>query len=54
MTYAMGRGLEYYDRCAVDGIVQSLDQQDYRFSALVTLVATSEPFRMRRGDGGRP
>ncbi len=34
LTYALGRGLEYYDRCAVDKIVKALAGDDYRFSTL--------------------
>ena len=52
LTYALGRGLQYYDRCPVEQIVQRLEQEEYRFSALVTGIVTSEPFRMRRGEGG--
>uniref|UniRef100_A0A7C2NZH7 DUF1592 domain-containing protein n=1 Tax=Schlesneria paludicola TaxID=360056 RepID=A0A7C2NZH7_9PLAN len=50
LTYALGRGLEYYDRCTVNGIADSAKTQDYRFSALVTAIVKSEPFRMRRGE----
>jgi mono/diheme cytochrome c family protein len=53
LTYALGRGLEPYDNCNVNGIVQRIAKKDYRFSALVTEVALSEPFRVRQGDGGR-
>ena len=60
LTYALGRGLEYYDRCAVDEILEALDKDDYRFSTLIVGVVKSEPFQMRtatRGqamsDGGR-
>ena len=35
LTYALGRGLEYYDRCAVDKILEALDKDDDRFSTLV-------------------
>ena len=51
LTYALGRGLEYYDRCAVDKIMLELPKKDYRFSILVTEIVKSEPFRMRRGEG---
>ncbi len=47
LTYALGRGLESYDRCAVDDIVENLQQNDYRFSALVLGIVNSEPFRLR-------
>ena len=53
MTYALGRGLEYYDRCAVDRILEGLASEDYRFGRLVVGIVTSEPFRNRKieGDG---
>ncbi|TVS14828.1 MAG: DUF1592 domain-containing protein [Planctomycetaceae bacterium] len=51
LTFALGRGLEYYDQCAVDSIAQQMQQNDYRFSSLVLGIVTSEPFRMRRTQG---
>ena len=35
LTYALGRGLEESDRCAVDRIVKDLEANEYRFSMLV-------------------
>ncbi|MBD3674151.1 MAG: DUF1585 domain-containing protein, partial [Planctomycetaceae bacterium] len=52
LTYALGRGLRYYDRCAVDEILNGLKRDNYKFSRLVLGVVNSDPFRMRRGDGG--
>jgi hypothetical protein len=52
LTYALGRGLESYDRCAVDTIMERLAENDYRFSELVFGVVTSDPFRMRGSTGG--
>ncbi len=49
LTYALGRGLEYYDRRAVDAIAAALAKNDYKFSALVAEIVKSDPFRMRRG-----
>jgi hypothetical protein len=49
LTYALGRGVEHYDRPAIDGIAAALARNDYRFSTLVTEIARSFPFRMRRG-----
>jgi Protein of unknown function (DUF1588)/Protein of unknown function (DUF1592)/Protein of unknown function (DUF1585) len=49
LTYALGRGLEYYDRCAVDEIVGKLQRADHKFSALVIAIVQSDPFQMRRG-----
>jgi mono/diheme cytochrome c family protein len=50
LTYALGRGLERYDRRTVKAIAKGLAARDYRFSALVDEIVTSPPFRMRRGD----
>jgi len=47
LTYALGRGLEYYDRCAVDKIVAAAKTADYRFSAVVEAIVESEPFQKR-------
>lgn len=49
LTYAIGRGLEYYDKPAVDGIVTALAKNDFRFSTLMVEITKSDPFRMRRG-----
>ena len=47
LTYAAGRGMEYYDAPAVRRIVRAAAQDDYRFSALVDGVVTSDVFRMK-------
>jgi hypothetical protein len=49
LTFALGRGLEYYDKCAVDDIVKAMQKSDYRFSALVMAIVQSDPFTKRRG-----
>ncbi len=49
LTYALGRGLEYYDKCAVDEIAAKVAKGQYRFSALVLAVVESDPFLNRRG-----
>ncbi|MFZ0591340.1 MAG: DUF1592 domain-containing protein [Bryobacteraceae bacterium] len=51
MTYALGRGLEEYDRRAEDSITAQLAANGYRFSALITGIVNSAPFQMGRGDG---
>jgi hypothetical protein len=48
MTYALGRTVEYYDMPVVRRIVREAAPQDYRFSAIVSGIVKSEPFRMRR------
>lgn len=54
LTYALGRGLEYYDRCAVERITSALPGQGYRFSALVLGIVKSVPFQQERGDAVEP
>ncbi|MBI2947732.1 MAG: DUF1592 domain-containing protein [Verrucomicrobia bacterium] len=48
MTYALGRGLEYYDVETVDQIVARLERDNGRFSALLAGVIESAPFQKRR------
>jgi mono/diheme cytochrome c family protein len=50
LTYALGRGLEGYDRATVKEITAHNAANDYRFSNLVLEIVTSRPFQMRRGD----
>ena len=49
LTYALGRGLEDYDTCAVDRIVDAVAAGQYRFSRLVLEIVKSDPFQKRRG-----
>jgi hypothetical protein len=51
LTYALGRGLETYDMPTVRKIVRDAEGEDYRFSALLSGVVNSVPFRMRRAQG---
>ena len=44
MTYGTGRGLEYYDRCAIDQILANASKNDYRFQELLLGIITSDPF----------
>lgn len=46
LTFALGRGLEYYDKCAVDKIMAQLKRDDYRFSTLVSQIVLSDPFQL--------
>jgi hypothetical protein len=50
LTYALGRGVEYYDAPAVRAILRDSAPHDYRFSALVLGIVKSAPFQMRRSD----
>jgi hypothetical protein len=48
MTYALGRGLEYYDMPVVRGIARDAGQNDYRFSSIVMGIVKSTAFQMKR------
>ena len=48
LTYALGRGLEYYDVPTVDKIVEDLDRNHGAFSALLNGVIESAPFQQQR------
>ncbi|MBI5800584.1 MAG: DUF1592 domain-containing protein [Verrucomicrobia bacterium] len=51
LTYSLGRGLEYYDRCAMKEIADGLAKRRHTFSGLVLEVVNSVPFQKRRGEG---
>ncbi|MBC8001731.1 MAG: DUF1592 domain-containing protein, partial [Opitutaceae bacterium] len=48
LTYALGRGIDYYDTESMDLIVRRLDQENGRFSALLTGIIESAPFQKQR------
>jgi hypothetical protein len=49
LTYALGRGIEYYDQPAVRAIVRDAARSDYQFSSgLIMGVVRSVPFQMRK------
>ena len=54
MTYALGRGLEYYDVETVDRIVERLERDGGRFSALLNGIVESAPFQKRRKAAPEP
>jgi hypothetical protein len=47
MTYGLGRGLEYYDKCAIDKIMVSVAKDDYQFSSLILQIVLSDPFQRK-------
>jgi mono/diheme cytochrome c family protein len=47
-TYALGRGVEYYDAPAVRAILRDAAPQDYRLSSIILGIVKSAPFQMRR------
>jgi len=48
MTFALGRGIEYYDAPAVRRIVRDAGKDGYRFSSLILGIVKSTPFQMRK------
>lgn len=48
LTYAIGRGLEYYDEHTVDRIVDRLEDEQGRFAVLLDGIIDSAPFQKRR------
>jgi len=47
LTYALGRGTEYFDGPAIRQIVCSSAQDNYRWSSILIGIAESVPFQMR-------
>ena len=47
MMYAVGRELEYFDMPQVRAVVRRAAAQDYRLSAIVSGIVTSDAFRMQ-------
>ncbi len=45
LTYALGRGVEYYDMPVVRNIVRNTRENDNRFSAMVLGIVESQPFQ---------
>ena len=54
LTYSLGRGLEYYDVETVDQIIDRLDRQDGRFSALLMGIIESPAFQKKRIAASEP
>lgn len=50
LTYALGRGLERYDKPTIKKIAGNVAASDYRFSSLVLEIVNSMPFQKRRGE----
>ncbi len=51
LTYALGRGLEYYDTPTIDIIVDDMLANDGKLRDMIHSVVDSAPFQKRRGDG---
>ena len=52
LTYALGRGVDYYDWPTIRQIVRTLEAEDYGWSSLIGAIVRSDPFRMRRAPEG--
>lgn len=48
LTYASGRGVEYYDAPAIRAIVREARSQNFRISSIILGVVKSRPFQMRK------
>ena len=47
MTYALGRGVEYYDMPTIRAILRDASKNDYKFSSILMGVIKSAPFQMK-------
>ena len=50
LTYALGRGVEYYDLPVIRKIKNDANKKDYRWSAIISGIVNSVPFQMRRAN----
>jgi hypothetical protein len=51
MTYALGRGVEYFDMPVVRSIVREAENEEYSFSSILMGIVNSDPFQMRTKSG---
>ena len=49
-TYALGRGVESYDRLALQQLVRENAADGYKMQSLILGIVHSAPFRERRGE----
>ena len=54
LTYGLGRGLEYYDACAVERIAAASAAADDRISVVIAEIVSSPAFRQIESEGGKP
>jgi hypothetical protein len=50
LTFALGRGADWYDAPAIRDAVRAAQKDDYRFATLVTSIVSSRPFQMRMSE----
>jgi len=48
LTYATGRGIEFYDAPAIREIVRNARSQDFRVSSIILGIVNGKPFQMRK------
>jgi hypothetical protein len=48
LTYALGRGVEYYDNPSIRAITREAARDNYRISSLIVAIVRSTPFQLRR------
>ena len=53
LTYATGRGVEYYDAPTIEKVMEQLERDSGKIRTLIYGIVESAPFQMRRGDGDR-
>ena len=51
LTFALGRGTEYYDSPTIDQIAAELEKNGGKIRTLIHGIVQSVPFQKRRGDG---
>lgn len=54
LTYALGRGVEYYDQPAIRKITREAASNNYRWSSLILGIVNSTPFQMRMSKPQEP
>lgn len=47
LTFAIGRGVEYYDQATIRKIVRDAARDDYKWSSIIVGITNSLPFQMR-------
>jgi hypothetical protein len=50
LTYALGRGLEIYDRPTIRALEKQTEQDGYRIQTLIQGIVQSAPFEQRRSE----
>jgi hypothetical protein len=51
LTYALGRGVEYYDYPTIRSIDREAARDNYKISSLILAIVKATPFQLRRASG---